>query len=679
MSAPPQPYLYRKLRLSLSSLFSLHPSGSGVNNITDGGMPTTKQAHDFLLQFQSRNIRRKHHSQVKSQRSKQQGNQTEETQISPEYEHDDMGSTWLTSIALLCQFLSDGEGMQSQQHQSHGGNTVTAAEALFAAQTLLHRLRRIKLIEAIDIEMEPNPYHEQNIQQHFQQEFTSQVLVDTHRSWSQCFHPILSHVVQSYQPQQDASDEERIKGELALISIATIIYCTVAQHCNQHPSSSIRPIISILGSCLAVAAARMRYTSISLPHPSMHTQPIVTMVLHSITMIREAIIATVPMDAVTLSRFQHVIHAQVVYACLAAIPDAILVGSTGASGGGAYGRLSIDPRCYTAIMTELKNASGGSALVWSALMDIQNSKHSSTNNAHPSRDGEEELLLQIMFLSTCEQWAKYVALPFELVQATIPVINQAFASVHTNQDLRHQQQNENGTTFPPIAAAAMAYWIALIEGGTWTVEQILTASLIQPTEASRQPNKKRQSSRSKKRNKEVLQGRTTNDLMVNAQTEALNRGIVACRTTMMTWETFWSILSNDLQTMAESAKNGDLDMDDEIPGNGPINGISVCANACLPHLLRELATPGEIGTLSNRTESLQLFAAISQGVQGICSSPARGVRAFAAETLYILHTALLELIESKGQIPGDLEELVVNHFFGVSEGISELSLQPCRV
>ena len=170
-------------------------------------------------------------------------------------------------------------------------------------------------------------------------------------------------------------------------------------------------------------------------------------------------------------------------------------------------------------------------------MDIHNAKHGSgsNNNNTPVYTNDEEAMLQMLFLTTCEQWAKYVSLPFELVHATIPVINESFASVGQHNQYghhHHQQLHEDRQPLSPIAAAAMAYWIAIVEGGTWTVEQILTCSLLQPTEASRQPNKKRQSSRSKRRNKEVLEERTTSDLFTQAQEEALNRGMVACRTAL---------------------------------------------------------------------------------------------------------------------------------------------------
>jgi hypothetical protein len=696
---PPRPYQLHNLRLSLTSLYSLHPpSSSGSHNKNGGvGRPTTQQAHDFLLQFQSRNVRRKIQSQKQP---------CAVVAVDP----NDVGSTWLANVALLCQFIlgSGGEGGDS----CHYSNVVTSSEALFAAQTLSHRLRRIKLSEAVDVEMEPNPelpveqqqHHIlqlQNQQQSAQESMDAMQLLETYRNWSRCFHPILSPMVHNYHPQESA-DEECIKGELAMITIAAIIYCiTASQHQHPHPhhasspvptsTSSLRPLISTLGSALAVIASRLRYTSQSLPHPATHTQSIVVMILQSLQFARDTALQQQQQPNEALRHRERTIHAHVVCACLAAIPDALLTGCNGGSGGsgdggggGAHGRISMDPRCFSAVTTELRLSGSGCSLVWRALMDLHLPSVNDANINMP----EDDVCLIVLFLTTCEQWAKYVALPLELVHATVPLINQAFGTAITTMSHSNHQhpRSTERPPLPPVASAAMAYWIALVEGGTWTVEQILTASLMQPNEASQQPTKKRQTSRSKKRNKEELDKRTTNDVLDNAQAEVALRGQVACQTAMMTWERFWPILTAELQAMAVRCQHAGVgDEDDEVPSDGPINGITACANACLPTLLRQSVqvlhrdtssggstSPNGSNTSSHCTEissssssSHQLFVAIAQGVQEICSSPLRIVRAFAAETLYTLHGALLELVASHGPLPGDFVTEVVNHFFRV--------------
>jgi hypothetical protein len=135
-----------------------------------------------------------------------------------------------------------------------------------------------------------------------------------------------------------------------------------------------------------------------------------------------------------------------------------------------------------------------------------------------------------------------------------------------------------------------------------------------------------------------------------AQAEVHHRGEVACRAAMLTWNVFWEVLTVELKSVRE--------VDDEVQGDGPVGGITACANACLPHLLRQ-AAPSK--------ESMDLFSAIAQGVQEICASRSRMVRAFAAETLHTLHVALMEVVASRGPVDLRLESIVVDHFFRVSQ------------
>lgn len=575
------PHLLDDLRLALSSLYSL-------KTIQSANKPTSHQAHEFLMQFQSRNTKRKLQSLMKSHRHKHE--ETQQVLETPQLSPSDIGSTWLATIAILSAFMGGPE----QQH-------VNYAEALFAAQTLVHRLRHVKLCEAIDVEFEQLPLPEQPDQ-----------MFETYRNWMQHFHPVLGHVMQKYQPH--TQDEDSIKGEVTMITLATILYCTTLSHSkNLH---ALRPLLSTLGSALAVTAARLRFTSLSLPNPAPNTQPVVTMILHSLHMVHHTVSQPSP-DS------QRAAYALVLHTCLAAIPDSILAGSD--SGGGANGRLSMDPRCFMAVTTEIRTK--GITLAWQALVDLDNPQNDST--------------LLVLFLNTCQEWAKYVPLPLECVQTSVPLIIQALGAVVSDDEpLPHQSA---------AAAAAMAYWIAVMEGGAWSVEQVLASSLIQKQENTQQSSKKRQSSRSKKRQKEVLDERTTDDMLSMALSEVAHRGEMACQMALLTWPTFWTVLIKELQTVRGT--------DDEVQGDGPVGGITACANACLPYLLRQ-PSPGK--------DSLELFGAVAQGVKEICKSPVRMVRAFASETLYTLHSALLKIVADRGPLDSEVESVVVNHFLEVS-------------
>jgi len=103
---PPDPLLLPQLSEALSILYSGNPS---------------KEAHDFLVHIQCRNLRR----QIAAV---QQQARDQPTKTAPPLR---LGSTWLACTALL-----------------------SSPHALFGAQTLVHRLRRMPLVDAVDLEME---------------------------------------------------------------------------------------------------------------------------------------------------------------------------------------------------------------------------------------------------------------------------------------------------------------------------------------------------------------------------------------------------------------------------------------------------------------------------------------------------------------------------------------------
>jgi hypothetical protein len=542
------------------------------------------------MQFQSRNIRRKLTSISNSLKHKHQEEGKSEDLLQS-LEPSDIGSSWLACLGLLSSLKTKNDGSQ-----------VNYAEALFAAQTLVHRLRRVKLSEAIDLEFESPHSLPPSTQQ----------IIESYLQWMEHFDLLLCQVLKSYQPH--SNDEETVKGEITLLSLMTILYCLTLTS-SQHELASIRPLLSTLASALSVTAARLRYTSQAIPSPSPNTQPIVKMILHALNVVHQLVSAT----ASTSPDRQTLVYGNVLYTCMSAIPDAILAGA--GSDGGAYGRMSMDPRCYTAVTTETRTQ--GIAQVWESFMDL------------PAPKGD----LLIMFLNMCESWAKYVPLPQEFVRESVELIDQAFVGLSGEQ--LNQQQIVAGR-------AAMGYWIAIMEGGSWTVEEVLAASLLQKKENSHQSHKKRQSSKSKKRQKEVLEERTTQNQYILAQNEVHHRSEVACEVTMRTWHSFHFLFSRELSVVT--------DVDDEFQGDGPIGGGIACANACLPYILRQP---------TQTSESLQLFVSIGNTVQEICSSPARSVRGFAAESLYTLHKVLMAGVADKVSFGNEFERIIVDHFFKV--------------
>lgn len=536
------------------------------------------------MQFQTRNVRRKLQTLAKrttstanttatagSQPNAAMGNVDMKT--STVMESEDYGSTWMCCLALLA-------GVSSPQSSVH------YAEALFAAQTLLHRLRRVKMVEAMDLEMEP-PLMESPLDPHqLHHRYIQWMQQWKHSNPNSMLHLMTTHL------DHTTDDEERLKCEWTLGTLAALIMeIALATH--------MRPLVATLASALAVTAARMRFTPASVPHPATNTEPIITMIWITFERLRARIGTSSEIDEV---------YQWVLFTCITALPDALLAGS--ASGGGAHGSISMDPRCYTAVTMELRTH--GMMQVCESLL-----QHSQPNQ-------------QLLF-ALCQQWAKYAPMPMELLQATVPSIHSIF-----------QEKAD-----PQILSAAIGFWITVMEAGCWTVEEVLASALLQKQD--QQPNKKRQSNKSKKRQQEVLQERTTENHFFVAQQEVLHRQELAF---LVAQETFGAVRQLAIQELGLIQ-----DSQDEVAGEGPVGAVVACANACLPYIVR------------SSNPNLALFVDISVSIQSLCRSPSRMVRGFATETIYSLHEAALEELGQRS-INGELASALVNHFFQCSMSLS---------
>ena len=619
------PHLVPDLRLALATLYSL-PSRIGQ------GHPSSHEAHDHLLQFQARNPRRALHSKVGN--LKQQQYQLTTNNLS------DSGSTWLACVALVSSLSSHDPDQYLKE--------VHYAEALFAAQTLVHRLRRVKLAEAVDIEFESTVVDPSLIAssppgpEEVLDGFKKWTLQQYYGATSLSSFRILSQIIQSYRPTVDPQQEtnlmeleERIKGEISMMIIIGIMdaftkssYAQAQQQAEPNLFAKIRPLLKTLASVVALLATRMRYVSTSLPSPAPHTQPIVVTILGAISMLQPQAQHQDP------HQLQESVQS-LSFTCLTALPEAILTGSSsnGSGGGGAYGRFSLDPRCYASVTAELKTQG-----INQMCISIQNMIRSSSNTVSP-----------ILILQMCEAWAKYVALPVDFVNSTIPLVLQAWEQFRSLHQAQPQVLSE--------AKAAMAYWIAVMESGTWNIEQVLTSSLVQSKESSRQSNKKKQSSKSKKRHQQFLEEKTTNELFVSATKEVEHRRRVACTMAQQTLTVLQDLLVLELNRINELKLLND-DSDQDFQGNGPVGAITACANACLPFLLQNSVVHHDV-------PSMTMFSTISHLIQQVCASPSRLVRSFVAESLYTLHEALVKTLTDNQDVTFTKEflEVIINHFF----------------
>ena len=117
MSGSQTPILLPKLRAALGRLYSLPGCPPSHDLAADAAV------HTFLVDLQSRNVRRRRESHLKSLRAREDGSAYHDMTAAPL--ESDVGSTWLACLCLLT--------IPDAHH----------AERLFAAQTLLGRLRSL--------------------------------------------------------------------------------------------------------------------------------------------------------------------------------------------------------------------------------------------------------------------------------------------------------------------------------------------------------------------------------------------------------------------------------------------------------------------------------------------------------------------------------------------------------
>ena len=277
---------------------------------------------------------------------------------------DDRGSIWLACLCLLT--LPDAHD----------------AERLFAAQTILGRLRRARLSEAVDVEVEDLSITSRGV---------TYDVMDKYAGWASSFHPLLHRAAdrcrqqqQQQQQQQHATadhclsleEEERYKGQMTVFLLATVLCLASASgRDGNEVMAGSSPLLSTLGSALSIAALRLRYPppatgsrpkSGSFPHTATNGNassaaladpnmpPLVDMVAQSVTVSADEAESL-------LGSKRHVSH-RAICAAIASLPDSIL-----GVPGGARSRISVDPRSIRAASAELRSGEEGFGLMARAL------------------------------------------------------------------------------------------------------------------------------------------------------------------------------------------------------------------------------------------------------------------------------------------------------------------------
>ena len=439
-----------------------------------------KEAHEFLMFFQSRNPRRKvvafrqscidHKDAVASDLHCGDNSRKKKNDDISLLKEVGLGSTWLACMYILC--LQEEQGIDTNEAQ-RPATRYSGTEKLFAAQTLLHRVRRTKLLEAIDLEFERD------------REITpEQALVFTEHA-HHVLQPFIQWVPNSFikeilqQAQYSRDDESLSKGQVSLLTLICVLFVSA-----QNDSSSY-PLLATIASTAVTIALRMVYSPITLLNKTDDQLSLTGLLLDSI-------------HSVHSMAGSHVeVLSAVLHLCWASIPEVIL-----GSPGGCQGRLSMNPNCLHAATNELRTE-GVQKLAFS-LDEILKSQHG-----------------ELWVLRTCELWGKYVLFPEPLLRQTVWLASKHLDS--RNRDYR---------------VAAFRFIIAIFEAGSWSIDQVLKTSLGMTDENRSAPaGKKKPSSRSKKRHKESLERKKSAEgVREDLDREVFARGQNACVSLELVWD-----------------------------------------------------------------------------------------------------------------------------------------------
>jgi len=706
------PILLSRLRLALTHLYA--PPSTGVTN--------QAEAHSYLIEFQSRNARRKilslEQRKKDSKKILKDSTQTQEQKERDEHEIlQNAGSSLYALSSLLLpinnNYNENSDLRQRQQLQQH------EAERLFCAQTLLHRVRRMKMHESIDWEIE---FY--NIQQwnattlivflETVSTTTSLSHEDIMQFWSEFtkFHceqlssiyhekmPLVGKVLEQYYVQRwmninsresgtssdydrwgyGAEIEEKIKGEVTLIILATVAYFNMYSHLIRPDASShnthIGPLMNTLTSAMAVVAMRLRYTSSSVSSsalPGIHkilqesqeqqdstshyaatTTPIVTMILQAFETVFQ-VASSLSMQEILMTSqndvnqqheaFHNMLCTQTLHQCicisLSCIPDALL-----GSPGGVRGRLSVDPKCVQATNTELRFPETGVGLVKEALARILEHQ----DNEH--NFGNKVISKQRHFFITCERWAIFVPLPIDFVEQTV-----SFSLSHVIPNIDLSSSNPYNTS---IKSAFCSYLISIFESACMSIDNILASSvgiLSEQNNSNHPSGRKRQSSRAKKRHKEKVQSmingtsykknNVKNSENTNIDTDSTqikralaereldHRGMVACRAAMLSWDVLYELVVHSLNEMA-------ITSDGIAQGEGPVGCICTMTSACLPYIIKIQLTLQQRGGEGELDTTSAFVGKLIESFRVICSNDNATVRALTFEHFSSILSPLVE-------------------------------------
>ena len=612
-----RPLLLSSLRATLACLYGLP---TAATNSSPQGTPSQQQeANSFLIAFQSRNIRRRIESVIRSQKSlvtrcqeSSYGQYEEIDEARAEEQEDDNddedqqpigrnsarskdihGSTWLACIVLLC--------CTPDAHPS---------ERLFAAQTLLHRTRRFDIEDAVDVEFDP-AIIDSTEQQHSVDPIFMMYSRPHHSytalfQWTRHFYPPLCQIMFPNGPN-DQYSHAQWKAEVAILCMSGVVSLT-AYHTSIHENT--HSLLTTLGGAISLTAVRMKYTPKSVhmaPDSVRDFPPLVSMVTSSIRTASTEVqpyLNTVP-SSIDQDLYQAVLISSIC-ASLAELPDALL-----GSVGGARGKLSLDPKCIYAAAAEIRHPATGVDLLLETFAGIP------LNSAH----------LHASMLSAVQKWACFVPLTVSFVEKIMPLV------------LLHLNCDEENMTLMECTKTAYALLIAVFEGACLTEEQVIALSVglsksNSNSSNSQSPTGCKTRGKAKKRREQKLNSLATQESSSAAAQECLQRKEVACQVAFHT-------LSHLKIAVSKSLAEAAADPDAMIDGEASIATVCAAASAVLPHLVTMCAKRMSNDLIYQHV--VEIFTSILDTLYSVCASPNKNVRRLAHDSIIALHSALIEI------------------------------------
>ena len=666
-----QPLLLSKLQTALACLYNAHTNEHH-----------RCEAHQFLLTFKSSNLRRLVVSRLQSQKDKSDNKISFEDDLQRHAEESTShtaGSIYLSCLALLLTPI----------------NANGRHEQIFAAQTLNHRCRSIKLVESFDIEAEDGlecgvarlvlAWEERRRNGvNFEGEESRIIL----NAWLERYAPMLVHrsgrstnnnlslchggkllemVFERHSSSLSAGNdegergEEKMKGNLIMLTLAVALYTAAfteyeedhyfaqQKQQQQHRNPWANAVLSELGSALSVTALRIRYRPTTNRHDTPTSEAgvpsLIDLLIHSIHLVADAATGYFVQQAnlgddrskrdLAEACHQHAIKRSIA-ACLTCLPETVLLPPSSDRGDDSHRIPSIDRACLRAASIELRSESNAQGATGTGmermLIEIIKSELGDTNIGDLA---ELDNVSAARILECCDSWARFVMVPLHVIDVTVQKL--AIRYFHFGQN-----ETQTSSNHQKAQTQAFQYLTSIFEGASpsLTMQDILSATLGVAVSGVG-GTKKKQGNKSKKRQERRLNnasivfdadGTGSTESGCSAEEELSRRKNSAC---VAAASIFGVSVNGDGHSTETTLRLSSPTM----YTHSICSTVSTAASSVLPSLLSLERNANENNNTKEQWWS-DSFEIIVVSLKRLCQSANRDVRGLSYEPLMILHESL---------------------------------------